>query len=123
MNSIIKTNLSIEHGSNSNGEYYKFSDGTLICTKLVTFSSVAITKAFGSWYESTALQNFGNWAHAFIALPSVIIQCVNDSGSKTADVEMLGQRSTTAIGVAFLMRPTSDTHKCAFSVIGIGRWK
>lgn len=123
MTSIIKTNLSIEYGTNTNGAYYKFSDGTLICTKMVTFSSVSITKAFGSWYESTATQNFGNWAHAFTALPSVIIQCVNDSSSKTALVEMLGQRSATAIGVAYLMRPTSDTHRCAYSVIGIGRWK
>lgn len=121
MTSIIKTNLSIEYGTNTNGAYYKFSDGTLICTKKVTFSSVAITKAFGSWYESTAVQNFGNWAHSFTATPSVSVQCINED-SKTATVELL-RTSATAIGSSYLMRPTSDTHKCVFMVIGIGRWK
>jgi len=123
MTSTLQTNLSIEHGTNANGAYYKFSDGTLICTKSITFNNVSITKAFGDWYESTTTQNFGNWAHAFSAVPSAVIQNNSMGNGKYADVEMLSYATATAIGTAFLMRPTSGTQNCSFHVIGIGRWK
>lgn len=42
----------IERGSNSNGEFVKFADGTLICTFAYDASAMAITSAVGSIYQA-----------------------------------------------------------------------
>jgi hypothetical protein len=47
----------VERGSNSNGEYVKFADGTLICTfKDDSVASFAISGSYGSLYQG--LRNF-----------------------------------------------------------------
>ena len=48
--STLETNIDteigqiIESGSNSNGSYIKFSDGTMICYKHINYGEIAITK-------------------------------------------------------------------------------
>lgn len=37
----VPTGAIIERGSNANGEYVKFADGTMICTHAITFTNVA----------------------------------------------------------------------------------
>ena len=49
----------IETITNSNGTAIKFADGTMICTKSMSFQNVAITQKVGELYQSSAL-NLGN---------------------------------------------------------------
>ena len=39
-------------GSNSDGSYTKFADGTLICWKVLSFTGLAINTAWGGVYEN-----------------------------------------------------------------------
>lgn len=44
------TGAVVEKGSNSNGYYVRFADGTQICWQEVTYTTVAINAAYGSLY-------------------------------------------------------------------------
>ena len=53
----IPTGAVVERGSNANGEYVRFADGTQICFRVVTFSSVptnSTSEAVFSWPASFA---------------------------------------------------------------------
>ncbi len=49
----VPTGAVIERGSNANGEYVKFADGTMICSLNDVITSLAITTAWGSLYTSS----------------------------------------------------------------------
>lgn len=48
----------IERGSNSNGEYVKFADGTLICTMNITVTNQALADAYGSLFQGARTWDF-----------------------------------------------------------------
>ena len=45
----------VDSGSNSNGSWIKWADGTMICSNTVQYTNVAITTVWGSFYESSNL--------------------------------------------------------------------
>ena len=106
------------YGSNANGMYYKFSDGTLICTKKITLY-VAITSAWGSLYENATKVSMGNWAYTFAATPHI---SVTPTGQLGSTVEHVMNTSTTACGEVRFIRATAHTNNYVVDVIGIGRW-
>ena len=57
-----------ESGSNTNGRYIKFDDGTMICTYNATVTDQAITDAWGSMFIGSR-----TWTYpaSFISAPSV----------------------------------------------------
>lgn len=59
----------VESGSNANGSYIKFADGTMICTHAIT-QSVAIDAAFAGGYRSSGYP----WTYPlpFVGIPKVI---------------------------------------------------
>lgn len=109
------------HGSNSNGEYWKFPDGTLICTKKYT-GTVTMATAYGNHYETASAINFGNWAYSFNAVPFVTVSCVG--GVAMAILERLQSTTKTAVGSAYLLSPASRSNvSVGFNFIAVGRWK
>lgn len=109
----------IERGANSNGEYVKFADGTLICwgTPLVTATVLnnANAGAYGwSYYSDNNLVSF---PAVFIAPPSV--QATPQSAFLSA--------VATAIGVSsFLLIPITSISVASASpttYMAIGRWR
>ena len=115
----VPTGAVIESGSNANGRYIKFADGTMICNKVFTSISVAISTEWGSLYVSGNI-GLGNWAAAFIATPVVSYSC--NSGTYFLIFPWGAQTATTA-GVVNIARPVTDgAVPRSFNVIGIGRW-
>lgn len=111
----------VEHGSNSNGEYWKFPDGLQICTKKYT-GTVTMTTSWQGHYETASAINFGNWARSFVAVPTVTSTCVG--GNALAILERLQNTSTSAVGTSYLMSPASRSNiSVGFHFIAIGRWK
>lgn len=114
----------IETITNSNGTAIKFADGTMICTKSMSFQNVAITQKVGELYQSSAL-NLGNWAQSFIETPNTAMACVN--GGWAAWIYQYTNYSTTGAGTATLLRPTSAAASTEanyrIGVLAIGRWK
>lgn len=72
----------VESGSNSNGEYTKYSDGTMICSKRIIQKNVKLTN---SWYtlfinENDTVVDLGNYAATFIEKPVVNITYMGGNG-------------------------------------------
>ena len=113
-----------EYGSNSDGQYVKFVDGTLICWKTKSFTGVAITSAWGNVYENTNALNLGNWATPFISTPTIFTSPGRISGSVSAFVEQIQNSSATAVGTTFFWCPrTHSSATVVANILGIGRWK
>lgn len=54
-NSLILNNVKVvESGSNSNGSWTKWSDGTMICRKNIDYGNLSITTQWGSFYETSS---------------------------------------------------------------------
>lgn len=108
-----------ESGSNANGNYIKFNDGTLICTKHVSGTTTCNT-SWGSLYE-TPIIDLGSFAMNFIAIP-----CVSMTPRMGAGVIHEGVRntSTSSFGTTWLARTSSaDAIDYGIDCIAIGRWK
>ena len=111
----------IESGSNTNGNYVKYADGTMICYKSVS-SGVAQSdwSAWGACYESD-VKSLGSWAETFYATP-IVHTTVSGAG---AWIENTYDMSTTSSGKLRFVRPSvpSGGITIQLQVIGIGRWK
>ena len=106
-------------GSNSNGNYVKFPDGTMICYKRVEQSNVAITTQWGSLYDGVVA--LGNWPQEFISVPNVQITNVFGYG---AMIESFDPSPTkTSAGSVYLARATSMTITTKLDILAIGKWK
>ena len=112
-------NSIIESGSNENGSYLKFSDGTLICYSTVTITTT-INTAWGSMYESSQV-SLGTTPYTFYGSFIVTGTCV---GTRSAFLENITDASVNSYGKTYLARPSSATsNDYKFQLIAIGRWK
>lgn len=72
------TGAVIERGSNANGDYIRFADGTQICTLLETKSYT--TAAYGSIHRDTTTAGAWTFPAAFIDVPTGGTFSVNSNG-------------------------------------------
>lgn len=109
----------IESGSNSNGSYIKFSDGTMICRKTMSYTNIAINNAWGSLYESNSSLNIGNYAMPFINVPEISITPCNP-----IIIEKFGDATASSFGTFFAVKPkTAEKETFTINCIAIGKWK
>lgn len=108
----------VESGNNTNGNYIKYYDGTMICYKSVT-ASVAMTTAWGNLYEGSIA--LGNWPEDFIATPNV--QVTNGSGAGAMIESFTPAPTKTSAGTLYLARAGSRTADVTINVLAIGKWK
>lgn len=116
---VISGSTIIESGSNANGTYVKFGDGTMICNCLNTFSSVNITTAeIGTFRTSGTLSL--TFPAAFYSTPAVSLPL---AGNTSAVWGASGTTSNSAISF-YLIAPSSKTiSTMPISAIATGRWK
>lgn len=105
----------IEIGSNANGSYTKYADGTLVCMQNTTNTSLAITNAEGSLFRS---------AQVDITFPFLFTTILGISFSMSGSMSMRHNITPTlsAVGVLFYYT-TSVTTAMRYTYIAIGRWK
>ncbi len=108
----------IESGSNTNGSYIKWSDGTMICYKRMDYGEKSITKEWGSFYESDRL-TIGNYPQAFIEIPRIFIMDLNYSFIEKESNSI----TKTAWGDFYSTRPVSSTQRVIIDCFAIGKWK
>lgn len=107
-------------GSNTNGTWIKFVDGTLICRKAVA-KTVNITTAWGNLYEGH--MDLGDSPYSFVDTNyQISLSPTNGSGIL---IEQVGvNRTASNFGTATLVRPGSTSNTNAkVDLIAIGRWK
>lgn len=113
INSIIET------GTNSDGSWIKYKDGTMICYITKEYNNINVINEWGSVYESDRIQ-LGNFPQQFINTPTVTANCV---GGSTVFLESLSP-TNTSIGETWFMRPVSQSNiSPKISFIAIGKWK
>ena len=114
----------ISSGSNNNGDYVKFSDGTMICYKKVT-GTTNIASSWGSLYQSSSI-NLGSWAETFASSPVVSVYPQSQYGTQfmLSSNDSADTTSTTNAGSVILVRPNSRNDVAyVLYVIGIGKWQ
>lgn len=110
------TGAIIERGSNANGEYVRYADGTQICTQSITAG--ATTTAFGALFRSISL----SWSFpaAFVNIPTV--SGIESAGNGFCWAS-LGATSTSTVGTTvMLLSAISAVNNSTVSVSAIGRW-
>lgn len=105
----------IESDSNANGEWIKFANGTMICTKN-DFSINAMTQASGNVFRSTSATTW-TYPQAFISNPSV---SANDLNSAYVWVNCSSAPNQSLVCGFY---PSSLSGTRTVSLMAIGRWK
>ena len=108
----------IESGSNENGSWTKWSDGTMICRKTMSYTNIAINNAWGSLYESNSSLNIGNYAMPFINVPEISITPCNP-----IIIEKIGDATASSFGTFYAAKPKTAEETFTINCIAIGRWK
>lgn len=112
----VPTGAVIEQGSNANGSYVRYADGTQICFANVSFGLQSINTAFFGGFRSTGLV----WT-----LPASFSSAPTTS-AWAAGIEAFGMcaasTSTSAIIVVFTSVSTQGSASRSAQIVTIGRW-
>ena len=109
----------VESGSNSNGSYIKFSDGTMICYLNITVTDQAIKNAYGSIFQGARKYTY---PIPFSSKPSVTCTSFRwGTGASWGTVADISAKIVTLRGFDFYQREAGE--KCSIGYIAIGRWK
>lgn len=104
-------------GSNSNGNYIKYDDGTLICWKDYAITT-KIETTWGALYESPTFY-VGDLAIPFVGHWDFIVSQQSGPG---AMLEVGWSSNSISINIASAARRTTES-TYHFTVMAIGRWK
>lgn len=117
----VPTGAIIERGSNANGQYTKYADGTLICSFVISSGIQNVSVAAGALYTSGQLT--WTFPQEFVGdVPSVS----GIAGRTSTDAGKIFfsayTRSTTAFVYYFVGTTSSPTMGVFGSLMAIGRW-
>lgn len=121
----VPTGAIVETGTNANGTYTKWADGTMICTRSLDVSTALSTQLGSStlyYNASTGVVASQQMPASFIALPKVHAQLTCDQ-STTGWLGGFSTPSTSAWGTCYLLEAfarTSQTYHIYLTAIG--RW-
>lgn len=109
----------VSSGSNANGSWIKFSDGTMVC-----YSDIYVP---GSGVSGSGAYTHWTYPAPFISAPSVIgtaryVRTTDSFFNARADLNTIS-RGTTSCQIIVLYQTDSPTFSAEASVAAIGRWK
>jgi len=110
----------IQRGSNANGEFVRYADGTQICWGQYNLGSIAVTTADGALFRSGFVSS-RSFAASFVGSPSCTIDVVSSTGTAWV-TEGSAFPSTTGTQAFLIFSPSTGTISCSVMVIAIGRW-
>ena len=114
----LEAALTPEYGSNSNGQYVKFADGTMICWRRHTVTDQAISSAYGAMYTGTRGYSF---PVAFTAVPTVTVgEAKYGSSASWGWVDVATASTFTARFMDGFTRATGTS--MTISWVAVGRW-
>ena len=108
----------VESGSNSDGEWVRYADGTQICT-IKSAVGIAVNNAYGSIYISGVFQK--THPNTFVNPPSVSCGFADYS---TAAPFLISNAVDSVVTTLRIVDPTSRTTvDYDYSVVLVGKWK
>lgn len=112
------TGAILETGSNANGTYIKYADGTLIAWKTVP-TTTGSNIATGALWKS-AVQNAGSLPAAFVGTPAVLCDGTDGAGGGWVAQELFGSATTWG---AFSTRNSFQNNAAgSLYLLAVGRW-
>lgn len=113
----VPTGAVIEAGSNANGDYVKFADGTMICRRSTWVNVSALVAAGSVWRDYTSS---GAWTFpaAFAAVPQAYVLTV----STIYWVSIQGPLNASGAGGAVVFSYVNAPSTIPVSWLAIGRW-
>ena len=113
----------IERGNNANGEYIKWADGTMVCTKSATVQS-GPAETWGAIFALPA--HIGSFPAAFTDKPFVSVYVYSPTAGHLMTSNSPNLDPTQIIEVDAI-RPTGVSvgtqYPVTYSLLAIGRWK
>jgi len=106
------TEYRIINGSNANGVFIRFADGTQICQHNVSITPVANTPTSTTWTFPASFAGVGGDVAVFATAESIV------PGSIVVEVSASGISTTSANVFMFRTDTTTTTVRC----MAIGRW-
>ena len=126
-NLVTAINSVVENGSNNNGSWIKFADGTMIC-RFTQIINVTVNTAWGSLYGGKF--SVHDYPQEFIDIPEASITLVaNNDGNYGGWIGNNGgtddiRPTKKNIGEFVMLRPTTTSNGIyKVQVIAIGKWK
>ncbi|SPF81794.1 DUF2793 domain-containing protein [Pseudoprimorskyibacter insulae] len=119
----LPTGAMMEHGSNANGAYVRYADGTQICHKKLTLSGQDLNIAYGALFRSGSLLS-GNtvFAAMFSEPPACTITAHVENLSTMTAVGGLGDVGNTPATVYAVAHTAVTGRVIHVNVMAIGRW-
>lgn len=116
----VPTGSVIERGSNANGEYVRFADGTQICIKAYE-ATVAIETSYSGVYIGTEIWDF---PAAFAGISPVVTSEARTVSGGSVFWHSSANRSIVATPETefFIVSPNNRTLPLRIRVMAIGRW-
>lgn len=111
----VPTGAIIERGSNANGDYVKYADGTLICSSVSAVLATTTTASGSIFFAGSQAFTF---PAAYTASPVVSELVIRSSGVTWA----YGTQSVTTTGCIIGVAGASSTTSGYVGYIAIGRW-
>lgn len=121
-NSVAISNI-VESGTNQYGNWIKYSDGTMICTRIIAMT-INCTLPWGSLYVGSNTEVW-NFSQTFIEPPIINIKCIMTGSGSFFEGEYSGLVvSNNYFRNIAIMRPSVyNDVKLSVHVIAIGKWK
>lgn len=114
----VPTGAIIEHGSNANGDYIRYADGTQICWFAESVTDQAINSAYGSLFIGSRTWTF---PAAFSVAPT--LPAPNARWGTGASWGSSNSPGTTSVAVRFFDASSRATGTAfTYGVAAVGRW-
>jgi len=112
----------VESGSNSNGNWIKYADGTMICWHTLEKTGLAVNIAVGNWYRSPGGQVKWMYPVEYAATPTVTASIVEVSGVDLVIGPFSGTLLTKTEANPLILKSTSGSVDLKVMFVAIGRW-
>jgi hypothetical protein len=118
----IPTGAILERGSNANGNYIKFADGTLICLCQLTLDFAVLSTSTNVWGT-----NYIDFPYAFASNPSASL-CRIQQSYNAVNIRWASQAVVSVSNLEFIIYCIDNTGLtpgggvCKYMVTAIGRW-
>ncbi len=117
----VPTGSIIERGSNANGDFARFADGTQICTRTITVNTAIATASGGVFTTSSTAS--ATHAASFVAFPVVSVQMERPAATGFDIMAVLESANTTVTTFRFARIASDGTARdLTARIIAIGRW-
>ncbi|SPF82154.1 Phage tail fiber protein [Pseudomonas phage GP100] len=117
----VPTGAIVERGSNANGEYVKYADGTLIQKFVVASQSIAVTNAYGSFFYGPGGSPL-TWTYPIPFVGTLPDTSLTPYGSARLSTGVLAGAPTLTQGSYVVVDGVLNTTNYLLIYSAIGRW-